>query len=72
LTNEKYDGIRSALKYAMLTDQSVNVSLNTALEGVKIEGIIKEVQEHSFSIQNRETNKLENYGLSKVEYVEYS
>ncbi len=69
--DEKYEGIIAALEYAMLTGQSVNVGLNRGA-GVKIEGIIKEVDENSFHILLDETGEIDTVAVSEVEYVEYS
>jgi hypothetical protein len=71
MSKRKYTGIRRALKLAELTGQSVNVGLNRAGEGVKIEGVIEEVYEDSFRIQ-LETGGNETVDLSEAEYVEYS
>ncbi|MGE5629751.1 MAG: hypothetical protein ACM3TR_01495 [Caulobacteraceae bacterium] len=71
MSEEKYKGIIKALAYAMLTEQSVNVALNRG-ESIKVEGVIKKVDEDSFKILSEETGEKERVAISEVEYVEYS
>lgn len=69
-------GILEALKYAMLTCQSVNIGLNRRNQAEKIEGVVKKVYENHFHIALAdEPLPFEHdatFPISEVEYVEYS
>ena len=66
------EGIREALEFALLTNQSVNVAINKEEESTKVEGFIKKVCCETFSILSEETEMRETIKIDRVEYVEYS
>jgi len=90
LNNENYDvsimstdtdcleGIREALKIAMLTDQIVEVGLNCFGEPEVIEGLIIEVCSRTFCIKIEDSrdrrcghDEILKYDIENVEYVEF-
>lgn len=75
MSEDKYHGIRKALRLAMLTGQSVNVALNTGGASAKVEGVVQAVYERKFRIQldpGESGDPRKTFGIRNVEYVEYS
>ena len=95
LNNDNYDvsimstdtdcleGIREALKIAMLTDQIVEVGLNCFGEPEVVEGLIIEVCSRTFCIKIEDSRRIQDrgrrcehdeilkYDIENVEYVEF-